>query len=51
VEFIRGPTATVNGNTATVTFSTVAQHTDRTDTPSLAATLVKEDGEWKIDGF
>lgn len=51
VEFTSGPTAQVNGDTATVSFSTRAIHTDRTDTPSPTATLVQENGEWKIDGL
>jgi serine/threonine-protein kinase len=51
VRFTRGPTARVDGDTATVSFSTAAQHTNRTDTPSLTATLVNEDGEWKIDSL
>jgi len=51
VEFTSGPMAQVDGDTATVSFSTIARHTDRTDTPSLTATLVNEDGEWKIDSF
>jgi eukaryotic-like serine/threonine-protein kinase len=51
VRFTSGPTARVDGDTATVSFSTVAQHTNRTDTPSLTATLVNEDGEWKIDSL
>ncbi len=51
VEFTSGPSARVEGDTATVSFSTVAQHTNRTDTPSLTATLVNEDGEWKIDSL
>jgi eukaryotic-like serine/threonine-protein kinase len=51
IEFTDGPTATVDGNTATVTFSTVARHTDHVDRPTLTATLVKEDGEWKIDSL
>ena len=51
VRFTSGPTAQVDGGTATVSFSTVAQHTDRVDRPSLTATLVKEDGEWKIDSL
>jgi eukaryotic-like serine/threonine-protein kinase len=51
IEFTDGPTATVDGNTATVTFSTVARHTDHVDRPTLTATLVKEDGEWKIDNL
>jgi serine/threonine protein kinase len=51
IEFTDGPTAEMNGNTATVTFSTVARHTDHVDRPTLTATLVKEDGEWKIDNL
>jgi len=51
VEFTSGPSARVEGDTATVSFSTVAQHTNRTDTTSLTATLVNEDGEWKIDSL
>jgi hypothetical protein len=51
VEFTSGPTAQVDGDAATVSFSTVARHTNRTDTPSVTATLVNEDGEWKIDSL
>ncbi|HSK99837.1 MAG TPA: serine/threonine-protein kinase [Rubrobacteraceae bacterium] len=51
VEFTEGPTAQVDGETATVSFSTRAEHTNRVDTPSLTATLVSEDGEWRIDGL
>ena len=51
VRFTSGPEAQVSGDTATVSFSTVARHTDRTDTPSLTATLVNENGEWKIDNL
>jgi serine/threonine protein kinase len=51
VRFTSGPTAQVDGDIATVSFSTVAQHTDRTDRPSLTATLVNEEGEWKIDSL
>ena len=51
VRFTTGPTAEVDGNTAFVSFSTVAQHTDRTDRPSLTATLINEGGEWKIDSI
>lgn len=51
VEFTSGPTAQVDGNTATVSFSTRATHTDRVETPSPTATLVQENGEWKIDGL
>jgi eukaryotic-like serine/threonine-protein kinase len=49
VEFTSGPTAQVNGDTARVSFSTRAVHSDRVDTPSLTAILVNENGEWKID--
>jgi hypothetical protein len=49
VEFTSGPTAQVNGDTARVSFSTRAVHTNRVDTPSLTAVLVNENGEWKID--
>ncbi|HET7480253.1 MAG TPA: serine/threonine-protein kinase [Rubrobacteraceae bacterium] len=51
VEFTDGPTAKVNGDTVTVTFSTIARHTNRTDRPSLTATLVDQNGEWKIDSL
>jgi serine/threonine protein kinase len=49
VEFTSGPTAQVSGDTARVSFSTRAVHTNRVDTPSLTAILVNENGEWKID--
>ncbi|HEX2742539.1 MAG TPA: protein kinase [Rubrobacter sp.] len=49
IEFTDGPTAEVNGDTAEVSFSTIARHEDRVDRPTLTATLVKVDGEWKID--
>jgi eukaryotic-like serine/threonine-protein kinase len=51
IEFTEGPDARIEGDTATVSFSTRAEHTNRVDTPSLTATLVNEDGEWKIDGL
>ena len=51
VEFTSGPTAQVDGDVATVSFSTEAVHTNRVDRPSLTATLVNENGEWKIDGL
>ncbi|CAA9399181.1 MAG: Serine/threonine protein kinase [uncultured Rubrobacteraceae bacterium] len=51
VEFTSGPNAEVSGDTATVSFSTVATHTNRVDRPSLTATLVNEEGEWKIDSL
>ena len=51
IEFTQGPVAQVNGNTATVSFSTIAYHTDRTDRRTGTATLVRENGEWKIDSI
>ena len=51
VRFTSGPTAQVEGDTATVTFSTVARHTDRVDRPDVTATLVPESDEWKIDNL
>jgi tRNA A-37 threonylcarbamoyl transferase component Bud32 len=51
VEFTSGPKAIVNGDTARVSFSTRAVHTNRVDTPSLTAILVNENGGWKIDGL
>ena len=51
VQFTSGPSAQVNGNTATVSFSTVARHTDRVDRPDGTATLVRQGDEWKIDSL
>ena len=51
IEFTQGPVAQVNGNTATVSFSTIAYHTDRIDRRTGTATLVRENGEWKIDSI
>lgn len=49
VQFVSGPTVQVDGSTATVTFSTVARHTDRVDRPDGTATLVREGNDWRID--
>jgi len=49
IEYVEGPSAEVNGETATVYLSTVATHTDRVDRPSGTLTLVLVDGEWRID--
>jgi hypothetical protein len=51
VQFTSGPNAQVDGNTATVSFSTVARHTDRVDRPDGTATLVRQGDEWKIDSL
>ncbi len=47
--FEEGPTAQVEGDTATVTGTTIATHTDRTERNSASWTLVNEGGEWKLD--
>jgi hypothetical protein len=51
VEFIEGPTAEVSGDTATVTGRTRATLTDRVEQNEGTWRLVKENGEWKIDGW
>lgn len=49
VEYTREPVATITGDTAEVSFSTRATHSDRTDFVDATAFLVQEDGRWKID--
>jgi hypothetical protein len=51
VEFIEGPTAEVSGDTATVTGRTRATLTDRVEQNEGTWRLVKENGEWRIDGW
>ena len=51
VQFTSGPSAQVDGDTATVSFSTVARHTNRVERPDGTATLVRQGGEWKIDSL
>jgi len=52
IEFTQGPTTTdINGDTATVTGQTIAEHTDRTEQNSGTWTLVNEGGEWKISNI
>jgi eukaryotic-like serine/threonine-protein kinase len=51
VEFIEGPTAEVSGDTATVTGRTRATLTDRVEQNEGTWSLVKENSEWKIDGW
>ncbi len=52
VEYTQGPTARVTEDTATVSFSTRAQHTGFVDRVNGAvAYLVRENGEWKIDSL
>jgi len=50
IEFTEGPTTTeVSGDTATVAFTTIAHHSYGDDPKTGTATLVRENGEWKID--
>ena len=51
VEFIEGPTAEVSGDTATVTGRTRATKTDQIELNEGTWRLVKEGGEWRIDGW
>jgi serine/threonine-protein kinase len=51
VRFTSGPNARVDGDTATVSFSTIATHTNRVDRPDGTATLVRQGDEWKIDNL
>ncbi|HEX2097547.1 MAG TPA: protein kinase, partial [Rubrobacteraceae bacterium] len=51
VSFADEPQVEVSGNTATVTGTTVARHTDRTERNSGTWTLVNEDGGWRISGW
>ena len=51
IRFTSGPDAQVDGNTAMVSFSTIARHTDRVDRPDGTATLVRRGDEWKIDNL
>jgi hypothetical protein len=51
VEFIEGPTAEVSGDTATVTGRTRATLTDQVQQNEGTWRLVKENGEWRIDGW
>jgi serine/threonine-protein kinase len=51
VQFTNSPTVSVNRNAATVSFSTIATHTNRVDRQTMTATLVEEGGEWKIDSL
>ncbi|MEW6638567.1 MAG: hypothetical protein AB1425_17335 [Actinomycetota bacterium] len=51
IRWVEGPTAVVSGETATVTGTTVAEHTDRTERNTVVWRLVREGGEWKLDGL
>lgn len=49
ISFVEGPTASVSGDTARVTGTTRAVHTDRTEFNRGTWTLVRENGEWRLD--
>ena len=51
VEFVVGPTAEISGSTATVTGETQATLTDQIQRNEGVWRLVKEGGEWRIDGW
>jgi eukaryotic-like serine/threonine-protein kinase len=51
VEFIEGPNAEVSGDTATVTGRTRATLIDQIEQNEGTWRLVKEGGEWRIDGW
>ena len=51
IEFIEGPSAQVSQGTATVTGTTRAEHTDRTEQNTGTWTLVDDNGEWKLDNI
>ncbi len=51
VDYTQGPIVTLTGNTAEVSFSTRATHTDRIDVVNATMFLVQEGGRWKIDGL
>ncbi|MBA2345244.1 MAG: protein kinase [Rubrobacter sp.] len=51
ITFVQGPTAEVSGDTATVTGTTRAELTTRTDRNEGTWRLVKENGKWLIDGW
>ena len=51
VDFTSGPAAEVSGDTATVSASTIAYHSDRTDRRTGTASLVRVGDEWKISNL
>jgi eukaryotic-like serine/threonine-protein kinase len=51
IEFVEGPSASVSGDTATVSGVTIAEHTDRTEQNTVVWTLVNEGGDWKLEGI
>jgi serine/threonine-protein kinase len=51
VEFVEGPNAEVSDDTATVIGETRATLTDQIERNEGIWRLVREDGQWKIDGW
>lgn len=51
ISFTEGPTATVSGDTAQVTGTTRAEHTYGTERNQGTWTMVREGGEWRLDGL
>jgi eukaryotic-like serine/threonine-protein kinase len=49
IRFVQGPDAQVSGDTARVTGTTIAEHTDRTERNTVTWILVNEGSEWKLD--
>jgi serine/threonine protein kinase len=49
IEFPKLSVASQQGTRATVAYSTVARHTDRTDRCTARATLVRQGGTWLVD--
>ena len=51
MEFVEGPTAEVSGDTATVTGRTQATLTYQVEQNEGTWRLVKENDQWRIDGW
>jgi serine/threonine-protein kinase len=51
ISFIEGPAASVSGDTARVTGTTRAVHTDDTEFNRGTWNLVRENGEWRLDSL
>lgn len=51
ISFLEGPDVSVSGETAQVTGVTRAVHSNRTERNTVTWTLVRENGEWKLDGI
>ncbi len=49
IRFVEGPDAQVTGNAAQVTGVTIAVHTYETQRNTVTWTLIREDGQWKLN--